>query len=179
MHLKNYCIDIGLFSIWQACTLDWTGLRCLLVITFVGTQLTQNRSLIFSPKTASLKKVQPISTNLEHSGSCVPIWFRLSFSLFIFFSAVILTRPLFHFPIQWGSENWTCPDFEWLTWPFEIQTFLVQTVLYIAKTMFIYEGVQACNIWLQFWIFAIQNLDHENAMILNVSGFQITTLEDN
>ena len=42
MQLSNIWIDIGLYSIWQACTLDWTGFQSNLIITFVGTKLPQN-----------------------------------------------------------------------------------------------------------------------------------------
>ena len=40
----NIWPDIGLYSIWQACTLDWTGFKSLLVVFVVGTRLPQSKS---------------------------------------------------------------------------------------------------------------------------------------
>ena len=40
----NIWPDIGLYSIWQACALDWTGFQSLLVVFVVGTRLPQSKS---------------------------------------------------------------------------------------------------------------------------------------
>ena len=42
MQLRNYEPDSGLYSIWQVCTLDWTGFQTLLIVTFAGTELPKN-----------------------------------------------------------------------------------------------------------------------------------------
>ena len=46
MQLSNNWIDICLYSIWHACTLDRTGFQSLLVVTFVGTWLPENVTLV-------------------------------------------------------------------------------------------------------------------------------------
>ena len=46
MQLKNIWPDIGLYSIWQACTLKWIGFQSILIVTFVGTWLPQNMTLV-------------------------------------------------------------------------------------------------------------------------------------
>ena len=46
MQLIDIQPNSGLYSIWQACTLDWIGFQSLLVVTFVGTWLPQIMSSV-------------------------------------------------------------------------------------------------------------------------------------